>query len=65
VTGPGALPDDLPVPVDDGGADHLPGLELPPLTLPATNGQTVALHRLGPGRSVLYLYLLTHEVIVH
>jgi peroxiredoxin len=33
-----ALPPDLPVPEDDGGADHLPGAELPSLALPAAGG---------------------------
>ena len=43
------LPDDLPVPVDDGGADHLPGSRMPALSLPATDGTTVALDRSGRG----------------
>jgi peroxiredoxin len=59
VTDLNALPDDLPVPVDDGAAEHLPGVELPALALVATSGETIALDRLGPGRSVLYLYPLT------
>jgi peroxiredoxin len=50
------LPADLPVPEDDGAADHLPGLALPALTLPATDGSTVDLGSFGPGRTVLYLY---------
>ncbi len=54
-----ALPDDLPEPVDDGAADHLAGTSLPALTLVATSGEPVALDRLGPGRSVLYLYPMT------
>jgi peroxiredoxin/GNAT superfamily N-acetyltransferase len=37
------LPPDLPVPVDDGGAHHLPGLPIPPLGLPSTAGRTVRL----------------------
>ncbi|ARZ69947.1 hypothetical protein SMD11_4341 [Streptomyces albireticuli] len=53
------LPAGLPVPEDDGAADHLPGLVLPPLELAATDGSTVRLDRLGPGRTVLYLYPLT------
>lgn len=53
------LPDDLPEPVDDGAADHLPGTSLPALTLVATSGEPVELDRLGPGRSVLYLYPMT------
>ena len=32
------LPPDLPVPVDDGGANHLIGLELPELTLQSSVG---------------------------
>jgi peroxiredoxin len=32
------LPPDLPVPVDDGAADHLVGLDLPDLTLPSSRG---------------------------
>lgn len=35
------LPEGLPEPVDDGGADHLPGLALPTLALPATDGRSV------------------------
>jgi peroxiredoxin len=33
------LPPDLPVPVDDGAADHLVGLELPDLVLPSSLGE--------------------------
>lgn len=40
-------------------AARLTGLRLPPFALPATDGRTVALDRLGPGRTVLYLYPLT------
>jgi len=32
------LPEGLPVPQDDGAADHLPGLELPDLVLPSSQG---------------------------
>lgn len=53
------LPPDLPVPDDDGAADHLVGRSTPHLTLPATSGESVALNRLGEARSVLYLYPLT------
>jgi len=35
---PYALPPDLPVPEDDGGADHLTGAELPHVTLDSTQG---------------------------
>ena len=51
------LPDDLPVPEDDGAADHLPGLPLPDLDLPSTDGSAEAsLARLGEGLLVAYLY---------
>lgn len=59
-----SLPSGLPRPVDDGAADHLPGMALPPLALPATDGRTVDLSRLGgpasgSARSIVYLYPLT------
>ncbi|WP_336714401.1 redoxin family protein [Arthrobacter sp. USHLN218] len=53
------LPEGLPVPTDDGGAAHLPGLAVPALTLPSTDGQQINLAELGPGRSIVYLYPLT------
>jgi peroxiredoxin len=49
------LPDDLPVPDDDGGADHLPGSQLPAVALPATDGSEVTVAEL-PGRSVVFAY---------
>jgi peroxiredoxin len=52
---PTFLPPDIPVPQDDGGARHLPGMKLPDLALPATSGGAVNLARLA-GRTVLYLY---------
>ena len=52
---PTFLPPDTPVPRDDGGARHLPGMKLPELALPATSGGAVNLARLA-GRTVLYLY---------
>ncbi len=54
-----ALPTDLAVPADDGAADHLPGRALPDLTLPASDGTPINLARLGPGRTILYLYPMT------
>lgn len=54
-----SLPAELPVPVDDGAADHLPGLPVPHLTLPAADGKGVVLNELGAGRTVIYLYPLT------
>jgi peroxiredoxin/DNA-binding transcriptional MerR regulator len=54
------LPSDLPVPVDDGAADHLPGLRLPSLSLPASDGGSVELATLK-GRTIIYLYPLTRQ----
>ncbi|MDD9718249.1 peroxiredoxin [Dinoroseobacter sp. PD6] len=49
---------ELPKPVDDGAAAHLPGMVLPAVALPSTGGGTVALDRL-PGTAVLYVYPMT------
>lgn len=49
------LPDDLPIPVDDGACAHLTGLALPSVPLRATTGEVVDLARL-PGRTVVYVY---------
>lgn len=51
-----SLPPDLPVPEDDGAADHLPGLALPSLALPATTGGSLDLADLAAERLVAYLY---------
>ncbi len=50
------LPPDLPVPVDDGAADHLEGIALPALRLPAARGGEVDLAELGAGLLVVYVY---------
>ena len=52
---PTILPDNLPVPKDDGAAKHLFGLRLPDIALSATNGDAVNLSRLA-GRTVVYIY---------
>lgn len=57
-TNPLILPDDLPHPVDDGGADHLTGMQMPSMTLRATSGDLVDLSTL-PGRVVVYAYPMT------
>ncbi|MEC3917565.1 MerR family transcriptional regulator [Nocardia sp. CDC160] len=53
------LPPDLPIPVDDGAAAHLPGMPMPPLRLRSTTGAMVDLGALPAGRTVVYLYPLT------
>jgi peroxiredoxin len=50
-----SLPPDLPVPVDDGAAAHLPGASLPPVRLAATGGTSVDFSTLR-GRTVVYAY---------
>jgi peroxiredoxin len=52
---PNILPDDLPVPQDDGGARHLAGMRLPSVALAATDGSKVDLSTLK-GRTVVYIY---------
>jgi hypothetical protein len=46
---PTILPDDLPVPQDDGAARHLTGAKLPDITLRATDGTEVDLAGLKGG----------------
>lgn len=52
------LPQDLPRPLDDGAASHLPGMTLPRLVLAATNGANVDLAAIA-GRFVIYIYPMT------
>ncbi|MFN5449167.1 MAG: peroxiredoxin [Burkholderiales bacterium] len=54
------LPKDLPVPQDDGAADHLKGKRLPSVKLAATNGQAIDLGDL-PGTVVIYCYPMTGQ----
>jgi peroxiredoxin len=53
---PTVLPPGLPVPVDDGAADHLPGQAVPALTLPSTTGEPVDLAAAAGGTLVLFCY---------
>ena len=53
------LPEDLPVPVDDGRADHLRGMTMPSVALAATDGREVDLSDLGEGLTVIYIYPMT------
>lgn len=52
------LPAGLPVPEDDGAADHLFGMRLPSVPLPSTGGERVDLSAL-PGTAVVYCYPMT------
>jgi peroxiredoxin len=54
---PYVLPADLPVPLDDGAADHLEGLALPAVTLPSTSGADIDLAAAAAAESTLVLYV--------
>jgi peroxiredoxin len=49
------VPDDLPVPEDDGAADHLLGAVVPAIALKATTNEELRLDELE-GRTVLFCY---------
>lgn len=49
------LPEDLPIPVDDGACDHLVGTRLPALARPSTQGTLVDLSAIEGG-SVVFAY---------
>ena len=51
-----SLPENLPVPEDDGAADHLPGSEVPAVALPSTLGGEVDLAQAARERLVVYVY---------
>lgn len=49
-------PSGLPIPPDDGAADHLTGLSIPAVPLPSTLGLTVDLADAAQERVVIYVY---------
>lgn len=51
-----SLPPDLPVPVDDGACNHLPGLAVPSIKLRSTRDRWVDLSALSAPRVVVYCY---------
>jgi peroxiredoxin len=51
-----ALPADLPVPVDDGACNHLPGVAWPSLALRSTRGRSVSLAEVKAPWLVVYCY---------
>jgi peroxiredoxin len=53
-----AVPEGLPEPEDDGACDHLPGVNLPPVSLTSTSGEQVDLSTLA-GTTVVYCCPLT------
>ena len=52
------IPNDLPVPVDDGACDHLTGLNLPEIELSCTDGSSINIGA-QTGNSVIYIYPMT------
>jgi peroxiredoxin len=50
----------IPAPTDDGAADHLVGMPIPPISLRATDDTLVTLSELG-GRIVIFAYPRTGE----
>lgn len=51
-----SVPPGLPVPTDDGACDHLPGQLVPPVLLPATDGNLVRLDAAATPWTVVYAY---------
>lgn len=54
------LPDNLPVPLDDGAADHLKGLMLPKISLQSTKGKLITIGDIRR-RVVVYCYPMTGQ----
>ena len=53
------LPDDLPIPKNDGACNHLTNFTIPPISLPNQDGNLLRLNRLDTFRIVLYCYPMT------
>ena len=51
-----SLPEVLPTPVDDGLADHLVGMALPPLSLLGTDGRKWSFAEFASPTTVIYVY---------
>jgi peroxiredoxin len=55
------LPPNLPVPVDDGACDHLPGSPVPSIRLQSTAGRWIELGEIAARPAVLFFYPRTGE----
>lgn len=53
---PYVLPDDLPVPTDDGGCDHLLGMHIPQIELRSTKRWNVDIAKVSNGLVVFFFY---------
>jgi peroxiredoxin len=54
------LPTDLPIPQDDGAANHLVGMRIPSISLTATTGEQFGFGNMA-GRLVIYCYPMTGQ----
>jgi peroxiredoxin len=50
------LPPNLPIPENDGAADHLTDMQVPSLRLSSTDGKTIDLAELAQSQLVVYVY---------
>lgn len=50
------LPDNLPVPVDDGACQHLEGMQVPSIALTGSSGNTVII---GAAQGMVVVYFST------
>jgi peroxiredoxin len=55
------LPPNLPVPTDDGGCRHLPGMRIPDIALSSTSNRLVSLARVQAPRIVVYFDPMTGQ----
>jgi len=53
------LPDGLPIPKDDGAANHLWNMSLPAISLRSTSGRSIDLLALNAPRMIIYCYPMT------
>jgi hypothetical protein len=53
------LPPNLPSPIDDGASDHLPGLLVPSLRLPSTEGRSGL--KVDPCPATVPIHLPSHS----
>jgi len=53
------LPPDLPVPINDGAADHLNGTALPRISLRSTASRMVDFSQLSAARTIIFCYPMT------
>src|SRR5207244_13643814 len=55
------LPSDLPIPIDDGAAKHLPGMKVPAITLVSTSNRRRNMADVARMRTVIYCYPRTGQ----